>query len=340
MTNNEDKYNRFSIKKGKPDVDILTPALATNYFSLSMNNAPNRNDPCHCGSGKKYKKCHMLLDANKGANQPKPKPRLAKTEQEIICMRKAGAFNGELMDYMGQFVKAGVSTDKLDRLANTYTVGHGNIPACLNYKGYPKSICSSINNVVCHGIPSPAEILADGDIINVDLTSIVDGFYGDSSETFAIGAVSDEAKHLVSVTAKALLLGIDACRAGNHLRAIAEAIEPYVKSEGCSVVRQYTGHGIGRMFHENFSVYHHIADDGDDIVLEPGMTLTIEPMINLGGWRVVTDQHDRWTVRTRDGSLSAQFEHTVLVTRDAAEVLTLTPSQKAAGVIIPVQGLS
>jgi methionyl aminopeptidase len=320
MTNNEDKYNRFSIKKGKPDVDILTPALATNYFSLSMNNVPNRNDPCYCGSGKKFKKCHMLLDANKGAMRPMPKPRLAKNEQEIICMRKAGAFNGELMDYMRQFVKAGVSTDKLDRLAKTYTVGHGNVPACLNYKGYPKSICTSINNVVCHGIPSPAEILANGDIINVDLTSIVDGFYGDSSETFAIGAVSDEAKHLVSVTAK--------------------SIEPYVKSEGCSVVRQYTGHGIGRMFHENFSVYHHIADDGDDIVLEPGMTLTIEPMINLGGWQVVTDQHDRWTVRTRDGSLSAQFEHTVLVTRDAAEVLTLTPSQKAAGVIIPVQGLS
>jgi methionyl aminopeptidase len=304
-----------------------------------MNNVPNRNDPCYCGSGKKYKKCHLLLDADKGTNAAKPKQRLAKTVQEISGMRTAGNFNGELMDYMRRFVKAGVSTEELDRLAREYTIGHGNIPACLNYKGYPKSICTSVNNIVCHGIPSAAEILADGDIVNVDLTSIVDGFYGDSSETFMIGTVSGEARHLVKVTAQAMLRGIAACRPGNHLRSIAAAIEPYVKSEGCSVVHQYTGHGIGRAFHEHFSVYHHVADDGDDILLEPGMTLTIEPMINLGGWQVVTDQNDRWTVRTRDGSLSAQFEHTVLITADGAEVLTLTPSQKSAGVIISIPGV-
>jgi methionyl aminopeptidase len=304
-----------------------------------MNNVPNRNDPCYCGSGKKYKKCHLLLDADKGTNAAKPKQRLAKTVQEISGMRTAGNFNGELMDYMRRFVKAGVSTEELDRLAREYTIGHGNIPACLNYKGYPKSICTSVNNIVCHGIPSAAEILADGDIVNVDLTSIVDGFYGDSSETFMIGTVSGEARHLVKVTAQAMLRGIAACRPGNHLRSIAAAIEPYVESEGCSVVHQYTGHGIGRAFHEHFSVYHHVADDGDDILLEPGMTLTIEPMINLGGWQVVTDQNDRWTVRTRDGSLSAQFEHTVLITADGAEVLTLTPSQKSAGVIISIPGV-
>jgi methionyl aminopeptidase len=135
-----------------------------------------------------------------------------------------------------------------------------------------------------------------------------------------------------------MLRGIAACRPGSHLRALAAAIEPYVKSEGCSVVRQYTGHGIGRAFHEHFSVYHHIADDGDDVILVPGMTLTIEPMINLGGWEVVTDPHDHWTVRTKDGSLSAQFEHTVLVTDKGSEVLTLTPSQKAAGVNISIPG--
>jgi methionyl aminopeptidase len=305
-----------------------------------MNNAPNRNDPCYCGSGKKYKKCHMPLDANRGATAAGPKPRYVKDQGGIIGMRKAGAFNGELMDYMRPLVKAGISTEELDRLAFNYTVGRGNTPACLNYKGYPKSICTSINNVVCHGIPSVEDVLADGDIVNVDLTSIVEGFYGDSSETFMIGAVSEEAKHLVKVTAQAMLRGIDACRPGNHIRAIAAAIEPYVKSEGCSVVHQYTGHGIGRAFHEpHFSVYHHIADDGEDIVLEPGMTLTIEPMINLGGWQVVTDQKDGWTVRTKDGSLSAQFEHTILVTAEGPEVLTLTPSQRAACVLVSVPGL-
>ena len=184
-------------------------------------------------------------------------------------------------------------------------------------------------------------MLKDGDIVNVDLTSIVDGFYGDSSETFVIGEASDKAKHLVKVTAQAMLRGIDACRPGNHLRKIAEAIEPYVQSLGCSVVRQYTGHGIGRAFHEeNFSVYHHRADDGNDVILEPGMTFTVEPMINLGGWQVVTDQRDHWTVRTKDGSLSAQFEHTVLVTDTTPDILTLTPSQKAAGVIVSVPGMS
>jgi methionyl aminopeptidase len=155
-----------------------------------------------------------------------------------------------------------------------------------------------------------------------------------------IGEVSGEARHLVAVTAKALLLGIGACRSGNRLQVIAQAIEPYVTSQGCSVVHQYTGHGIGRAFHEHFSVYHHIADDGDDVILEPGMTFTVEPMINLGGWEVVTDTHDRWTVRTKDGSLSAQFEHTVLVTESGPEILTLTPSQIASHSIISVPGMS
>jgi methionyl aminopeptidase len=304
-----------------------------------MEPTPNRNDPCYCGSGKKYKKCHMLQDQKSGAQALKPSRGLAKTPAEIEGMRRAGAFNGELMDYMRQFVKAGVSTLELDTLANDYTRKHGHTPACLHYKGYPKSICTSINNVVCHGIPSAKEILKDGDIVNVDLTTIVDGFYGDSSETFMIGKVGEKAKHLVKVTAEAMLLGIAVCRPGNHLQDIARAIEPYVASKGCSVVHQYTGHGIGTHFHEHFSVYHHIAEDGDDVVLQPGMTFTVEPMINLGGWEVVTDPHDKWTVRTKDGSLSAQFEHTVLVTGTAPEILTLTPSQKAAGAAVIVPGM-
>ena len=295
-----------------------------------------RNDACWCGSGKKYKKCHLFEDQKSVIAKPpsgsKPKNRLVKSPEEIECMRRAGAFNGELLDYIRPFVKAGISTEELNTLAHTYTIQHGHIPACLGYHGYPKSICTSRNNVVCHGIPSPGEILKDGDIVNVDLTTIVDGFYGDSSETFIIGTVPQEVKHLVEVTAKAMILGIDAVKPGVPLRAIGEAIEPYVQSQGCSVVRQYTGHGIGKKFHENFTVYHHVDPDCEPIVLEPGMTMTIEPMVNLGGYEVTTDRKDGWTVRTRDGSMSAQFEHTVLVTGSGAEVLTLTPSQRAANI--------
>jgi|WetSurMetagenome_2_1015567.scaffolds.fasta_scaffold00186_35 methionyl aminopeptidase len=300
----------------------------------------SRNDPCYCGSGKKYKKCHMLLGEGNGACAEKPKPEFVKTPPEIEGMRKAGAFNGELMDYLRPFVKEGASTLTLDTLAREYTVGHGHVPACLGYKGYPKSICTSINNVVCHGIPSEREILGNGDIVNVDLTTIVDGFYGDSSETFLVGEVSGEAKRLVAVTAKAMLLGIAACKAGSPLQAVARAVEPYVRSRGCSVVRQYTGHGIGRQFHENFSVYHHVDDEAEEIILRPGMTLTVEPMVNLGGWEVTTDRRDKWTVRTADGSLSAQFEHTVLVTEGEPEILTLAPTQKAARAAVVIPGIA
>jgi methionyl aminopeptidase len=301
---------------------------------------PERNALCWCGSGKKYKKCHLQADLEKGSPRPAPKrPSMLKTPEEQDGMRRAGAFNGMLMDYIRSFVKEGVSTARLDSLANAYTLDHGHAPACLNYHGYPKSICTSVNSIVCHGIPSETEILKDGDIVNVDFTTIVDGFYGDSSETFFIGAVSDTARHLVEVTASALVLGIRAAVPGKPLSAIAEAIEPYVKSQGCSVVRQYTGHGIGRDFHEFFNVFHHIASDSDKIMLEPGLTLTIEPMINLGSYHVITDPIDKWTVRTRDGSLSAQFEHTLLITETGHEILTLTPSQRRAGKTLIVEGL-
>lgn len=261
-----------------------------------------------------------------------------KSANDILGMRNAGAFNGELLDYIRPYVKAGISTEQINTLIHNYTVEHGHTPACLGYRGYPKSVCTSINNTVCHGIPSPGEVLADGDIINVDCTTIVDGCYGDSSETFMIGNVSDRARHLVMVTAEALVRGIRAALPGAPLKAIAEAIEPYVLSQGCSVVHQYTGHGIGRKFHEHFTVYHHIDPDCEPVTLTPGMTLTIEPMINLGDYEVTTDKNDGWTVRTKDGSLSAQFEHTILITEGDAEILTLTPSERKAGVILSVDG--
>jgi methionyl aminopeptidase len=306
-----------------------------------MNTTPvQRNDPCWCGSGKKYKKCHLMADMEKkSAGEPKKSAKKApmiKSAEEIEGMRKAGAFNGELMDYIRPFIKIGTSTEELDRIAHDYTKSHGHTPACLGYHGYPKSICTSINNVVCHGIPSNKEILKDGDIVNIDFTSIVDGFYGDSSETFLIGSVSSQARHLVEITGRAMELGINAARAGRPLSAIAEAIEPYVQSEKCSVVRAYTGHGIGRSFHEFFNVFHHIANDNDKVILQSGMTITVEPMVNMGTYHVITDSIDKWTVRTRDGSLSAQFEHTILITEGAPEILTLTPSQRKAGKMVVI----
>jgi methionyl aminopeptidase len=265
--------------------------------------------------------------------------KLLKTPEEIQKMRAAGAFNGQLMDYIRPFVKANVSTEQLNTLVHEYTVKNGHIPACLGYHGFPKSLCISRNNIVCHGIPSPQEIITEGDIVNIDLTTIVDGFYGDSSETFIIGNVPQQTRHLVEVTATAMLKGIDAVKPGLPLSIIGETIEPFVSEQGCSVVKQYTGHGIGMHFHEHFSVYHHIDSDCESIILEPGMTFTIEPMVNLGGFQVVTDRKDGWTVRTKDGSLSAQFEHTVLVTDNGAEVLTLTPSQIALGLRLKVENI-
>ena len=317
----------------------------------------NRNDPCWCGSGKKYKKCCLAKDEEarraapppssgapggdkRHAAPPKPKRNHVKKPAQIAAMRRSGAFNGQLMDYIRPFVKAGAVTEEINRLVHDYTVRCGHIPATLGYRGFRKSCCISRNDVVCHGIPSPKERILEGDVVNIDLTTIVDGFHGDSSETFMIGEVSREARHLVEVAARALIIGIDAVRPGATLAAIGDAVEPFVNAEGCSVVRSYTGHGIGARFHEFFSVHHHMETEGEDkdVVMQPGMTFTIEPMINLGGWEVTTDRRDGWTVRTKDGSLSAQFEHTVLVTDTGAEVLTLTPSQKTAGIRLHTGG--
>ena len=264
---------------------------------------------------------------------------MIKTAHELDGMRRAAAFNGELMDYLRPHVKAGISTEEINILAHDYTLQHGHIPAPLGYHGFPKSLCTSINNVVCHGIPSPDDILKEGDIVNVDLTTIVDGFHGDSSETFLIGYVSSRARKLIAVTARALVLAIEGIKPGMPLSAIGGIIQPFVESYGYSVVRDYTGHGIGREFHENFTVLHHKNKECDQVILRPGMTFTIEPMINMGKHGVVTDKKDKWTVRTKDKSLSAQFEHTVVVTDSGLEVLTLTPSQRVSGQILNVVGL-
>ncbi len=292
-----------------------------------------RNEPCWCGSGKKYKKCHMHSDAQSGERNADSKlharqKKMIKSAEEIEGMRRAGAFNGELMDYIRSHVKPGISTAEIDRLVYEYTCDHGHTPACLGYHGFPCSVCTSINDVVCHGIPSEKEVLKEGDIVNIDLTTIVDECHGDQSETFLIEPVSDEARLVVRTAARALIAAIKALTPGEPLDIVGRTIEPLVNDAGCSVVRQYTGHGIGKQFHEHFTVYHHMEPSSKRLVLLPGMTFTIEPMINLGGYKVYTDSRDKWTVRTKDNSLSAQFEHTLLITEREVEILTRTPSQK------------
>lgn len=298
-----------------------------------------RNEPCWCGSGKKYKKCHLAQDRATGTiPQIKANP-LIKSALEIEKMRKAGAFNGQLMDYIKPLVVPGISTEKINQLVHEYTLDHGHTPATLNYHGFPKSLCTSINSVVCHGIPSEKDILKDGDIVNLDLTTIVDGYFGDQNETLLIGDVNPETVALVQKTAEATIAAIEAIKPGLPLSIVGDTIDPLASNAGYSVVRTYTGHGIGSKFHENITVFHHKNRENRSVILEAGMTFTVEPMINMGKYQVYTDKEDGWTVYTKDGSLSAQFEHTLLVTESGVEVLTLTPSQKAAGTIINIPGV-
>ena len=227
------------------------------------------------------------------------------------------------MDAIRSYIKPGITTGQIDELVYSYTIEHGHIPACLGYHGFPKSICTSVNEVVCHGIPSD-RLLQEGDIVNVDLTTIVDGWFGDSSETFLIGEVSPEALRLVQATFDALWAGIRAVRPFGSVYEIAAAIYKLARSRGFEVVREYQGHGIGRAFHQEPGVPHFPQPKSARDILKPGMCFTIEPMLNVGTWRTVLDRRDGWTVRTADGKLSAQFEHTILVTEEGPEVLTLT----------------
>ena len=225
------------------------------------------------------------------------------------------------LEHVAPHVRAGTSTEEINRICHEFIVGHGAYPSPLNYHGFPKSVCTSINEIVCHGIPSPEVILRDGDIVNVDVTTYFKKFHGDTSRTFLIGNVKPEIRKLVEVTHDCLMAGIEAVRPGGRLGDIGHAIQSLAESHGYSVVRDYCGHGIGYEFHEDPQVLHYgEANTGPE--LKPGMTFTIEPMINMGraGTRVLGDQ---WTVVTRDGSPSAQFEHTVAVTTDGAEILTL-----------------
>jgi methionyl aminopeptidase len=247
---------------------------------------------------------------------------LIKTKEQIEGIRKSSRLAANTLKYITDYVKEGVSTKYLDQRIEEFMRDNGAIPATLNYNGYPASSCISLNEVVCHGIPSEKIILKEGDILNIDVTTILNGFYGDTSKMFAIGEISDDAKKIISVAKKSLEIGIEQCRPENYFGNIGYEIGQYAKAEGCGVVYEFCGHGVGIRFHEPPEIQH-IADKNSGPKMKPGMTFTIEPMINLGKARTKIDRKDGWTARTIDGKLSAQFEHTLLITDDGFEILTL-----------------
>jgi methionyl aminopeptidase len=242
--------------------------------------------------------------------------------EDFAGMRRAGRLAAEALDLLTQYVRPGVTTEALDTLIFDFAMAHGAYPAPLDYRGYRKSICTSINHVVCHGIPEPKP-LRDGDIVNIDVTLILDGWHGDSSRMYLVGEVPRRARRLVEVTYEALMRGIAAVRQGAMTGDIGAAIQEYAESERCSVVRDFCGHGLGRLFHDEPNILHY-GRRGEGIVLKPGMFFTIEPMINLGRPHVKI-LADGWTAVTRDRSLSAQFEHSIGVTETGCEVFTFSP---------------
>jgi methionyl aminopeptidase len=249
-----------------------------------------------------------------------------KTPEQIEGVRQASQVTAKILDEVGEVVRPGATTAEINDFVHSMTLAHGCTPAPLNYKGFPSSVCTSINDVVCHGIPSPYVVLKEGDIINVDVTSIREGFFGDASRMFFVGgkeAATEEAQILVDVTLKALNAGLAAVKPGGHIGDIGAAIQRFINDQPrkYGIVREYTGHGIGMAFHEPPQVVH-VGRRGSGPEMKPGMTFTVEPMINLGTAKTTLSKVDGWTVRTADGKLSAQWEHTVLVTEDGCERLT------------------
>ena len=264
-------------------------------------------------------------------NNGLPAEKLAPEERRIKLhdaaafagMRKAGRLAAEVLDFITPEVKPGVTTDELDRLCHGFILDHGAIPAPLNYRGFPRSICTSVNHVVCHGIPSEDKVLADGDIINIDVTTILDGWHGDTSRMFEVGEVRLKARRLIEVTYEAMMRGIAAVRPGGTTGDIGFAIQSFAEAHRYSVVRDFCGHGLGRVFHDSPSILH-FGEPGEGVPLREGMFFTVEPMINAGKFAVKI-LGDGWTAVTKDRSLSAQFEHSVGVTPDGCEIFTLSP---------------
>ena len=250
-----------------------------------------------------------------------PTRKMIKNEEQIAGIRESSKINTGVLDHVAQHIKAGMSTEDVNTLVHEYTLAHGAIPAPLNYEGFPKSVCVSINEEVCHGIPSKDVILRDGDIVNVDVSTIYNGYFSDASRMFLIGDVSPERRRLVDVTRECLELGIEAARPWGFLGDIGEAIQEYAESNGYSVVREFCGHGVGIGFHERPEV-EHVGRRGTGMLLVPGMIFTIEPMINMGKPGIFIDEENGWTVITEDEKPSAQWENTILITEAGVERLT------------------
>lgn len=285
---------------------------------------PGRNDPCWCGSGKKYKKCHIDFDEKieefEGAGHIVPSHEILKNAEQIEKIKESAKINVAVLDYVAEHIKAGISTAEIDKWVYDITTKMGGVPAPLNFEGFPKSVCTSINNEVCHGIPSEDVIIKDGDIINVDVSTNLNGYFSDSSRMFCIGNVSEENRKLVEETKNAVYEGLKQVKPWGFLGDMGQAVNDYVKSKGYSVVREVGGHGIGLEFHEDPWVSY-ISKKGTEMLMVPGMIFTIEPMVNAGKPDIFVDEDNGWTIYTEDNSMSAQWEIQVLVTEDDYEII-------------------
>ncbi len=283
-----------------------------------------RNDTCWCGSGLKYKKCHAFIEDQMAIYHSKgyevPHRKLLKTQQQIKGIRDSSKLNIALLDFIGDYVVEGITTEELDRLIYEKTNEFGGIPATLHYNGYPKSVCISVNDVVCHGIPSDRVVLQNGDIANIDVSTIYNGFFSDSSRMFCVGDVSSETQRLVDVAKECMEMGIEQVKPWGFLGDVGQAVNDHAKKNGYSVVREIGGHGIGLRFQEDPWVSY-VSKQGTGMLLVPGLVFTVEPMINMGKARISINGNDNWTVYTADGKPSAQWEKTVLVTETGCEVL-------------------
>lgn len=268
-----------------------------------------------------YDDLNRRLAAHAAMGDIVPDLSILKTDRQIECIKKSASLNTAVLDYIAPHIKPGVSTEEINRMVYHFTTSHGGFPAPLHYQGFPKSVCISINNVVCHGIPNDQELLKDGDIVNVDVSTILDGYYSDASRMFSVGALSTKSETLLRVTKECVNLGYEAAKPWGHLGDIAHAINSYATANGFSVVVDIGGHGIGLDFHEDPFVSY-VAPKGTEMLLVPGMIFTIEPMINEGSPDFYTDEADGWTVYTADGGLSAQIEYMVLITEDGSEILS------------------
>lgn len=283
-----------------------------------------RNDLCWCGSGIKYKKCHESFDEKLSWYKTQgciiPSKKIIKNPEQINGLRESGKVNIAVLDFISEQIHVGMSTEEIDQLIYEKTVALGGTPATLNFEGFPKSVCTSINDQVCHGIPSSDVLLKAGDIINIDVSTIYNGFYSDSSRMFCIGSVSPEKKKLVDVAKECIELGLAQIKPWGFLGDMGQAVHEHAMSNGYTVVKEIGGHGIGLQFHEEPWVSY-VSKKGTEMLLVPGMVFTIEPMVNMGTDEIFIDDNDGWTVYTADGMPSAQWEVMVLVTNNGYEIL-------------------